>query len=370
MLTSPRRRTLRRAVAVAIGSGLLALIAVPTAASADTSYGSWNLSAAVSGTSVTASVAIASTANVTAEMSGVCVRDAKNRNVDFPASWWKSITGSGRTITQTATFAAGTYRYWACLKVDSVWQNVGAAKTFTVASVAAQSSGSSSMPVGNLPGLTQTLAEDFKVSLPRGTFPGAYSSHWLSYDGFTDTSKVGDYDQDIISVHDGVLDIYLHTKNGRPLGAAPVPLVNGEWGGQTYGRFSVRMKADPIEGYGTGFLLWNDSGNWADGEIDFPESSLTDVAKGYNHCPGNPSKNCLVVDSDARYSDWHTYTIDWRPDRLSFLIDGEIVGTTTENIPDKPLHWVMQVATTGTKPATSATGNVLIDWATIYRYTP
>jgi hypothetical protein len=225
------------------------------------------------------------------------------------------------------------------------------------------------MPVGDLDGWTQTFTEDFTTDLAEGSFPGSYGNKWLSYDGFTDTSKNGDYDQSILSVHDGTLDMHLQTIDGRPKGAAPVPLVDGQWGGQTYGKFSVRMKSDPVAGYGTGFLLWSDAEDWNQGEIDFPEGELSGTASGYNHCVGNPSSNCYIADTDARYADWHVYTINWTPDKLEFLVDDEVVGSTTESIPTDPMHWVMQVGTNGI-PDADASGHLLIDWATIYTYNP
>jgi hypothetical protein len=372
-------RAKKRIGGVAALAGVMMLIAAPPPANAATSFTVTNVGATVSGTSVTASATIKTSAATTAQLAGICARDSQNQDRDFPLSSSVLIPVAGVTMTKTATFAAGVYQYFACVYVGGVWTNLGTPKTFTVSAAPASAPPASApppssaapsgvaMPTGNLSGWTQTFTEDFTKTVARGSFPGPYGTNWLSYNGFTDTSAVGDYDQRIISAQNGTLDLYLHTENGRPKGAAPIPLVNGKWGGQSYGRFSIRMKSDSLPGYGTGFLLWTDSGNWADGEIDFPESGLADVVKGYNHCPGNPSKNCLVVNSTARYTSWHTYTIEWRPERLSFLIDGAIVGTTTSNIPSKPLHWVMQVATTGVKPAATTAGHLLIDWVTIHR---
>lgn len=46
------------------------------------------------------------------------------------------------------------------------------------------------------------------------------------------------------------------------------------------------MKVDNpyLSDYGVAWLLWPQSDNWPwDGEIDFPESSLTGTAHGYHH---------------------------------------------------------------------------------------
>ena len=365
---------------MAVLVGALLLVAHPGTASAAATLSVTSLKAIVTnGTSVTATTSIASSTRVTATYVTVCVRSSTGANQDFAGYSQVALSPTAKSLSFTATFAPGTYSYFTCVYTDNYWQVVGATKAFTTSNstVTPPPTGGGgaapsgvAMPVGNLPGWKQVFTDDFTIPLARGAFPGGYSNKWLSYSGFTDTSKVGDYDQSIISAQNGTLDLYLHTVNGRPKGAAPIPLVNGQWGGQTYGRFSVRMRADNLPGYGTGFLLWADSENWNDGEIDFPESGLDNVVKGYNHCPGNASVNCLVVNTNTTYSAWHTYTIDWTPSKLSYLIDNQTVGSTTSNIPYKPLHWVMQVATTGVQPAASTAGHLLIDWATIYTYSP
>ena len=227
---------------------------------------------------------------------------------------------------------------------------------------------SNSMPVGDLPLWRQVFTDDFTTDVAPGRFPGPYSSHWLSYDGFTDTSGVGDYDQSIISVHDGMLDLHLQTINGRPLGAAPVPLIDGRWGGQTFGRFSVRFRADQLAGFGTGWLLWPDSEQWSEGEIDFPEGALDGTIHAYNHCIGDPARACLQEDTGVSYLDWHTATIEWTPVRITYLLDGVVVASTQKSVPQTPFHWVLQTATTGIRPAPQTQGHVWVDWVAIYAY--
>ena len=53
------------------------------------------------------------------------------------------------------------------------------------------------------------------------------------------------------------------------LAAAPKPM---GWKGLTCGRFSVRYRSENIDGYKTAHLLWPESSNWNDGEIDFVEN--------------------------------------------------------------------------------------------------
>ena len=109
--------------------------------------------------------------------------------------------------------------------------------------------------------------------------------------------------------------MYVRTQDGQPQSAAVVPLVNGQWGGQLYGRYEVRFRSDEIPGYKLAFLLWPDTNNWAEGEIDFPEiGSLEsgntlyanvfpkgDLATGY---PG--ASVGFTTETEAANSGWHT----------------------------------------------------------------
>lgn len=346
------------------------MVSTGQVASAATPFSGSGLYAVVSGSSVTGAVTIASASPVNVAVATICVRNDGGQNFDFSGSTAR-ITPSGVTLTKTGTFPAGSYTYWGCVYSSGTWFDLGSHQSFTVGGATAGTTrGAASgvaMPKGNLSGWNQTYAEDFNTPVAYGAFPGPYAGTLMSYSGFSDAFHTGFFDQSIISVQNGALDIYLHTQNGRALGAAPIPLVNGQWGGQTYGKFSVRMRADALDGYGTGFLLWPDSGNTSDGEIDFPESGLSEGAKGYNHCLRAPTSNCMVVETNYQYSAWHTYSIEWTPKQLRFLIDDAVVGSTSNNIPSRPLHWVMQVATHGT-PSASTAGHLLIDWATIYSY--
>jgi len=224
------------------------------------------------------------------------------------------------------------------------------------------------MPTTAPAGWSQVLAEDFTTPAALGTFPGpAYAAHWDGYAGFTDTSGVGTYTPDrVVSVADGALDLNLHTENGKALVAAPVPQVDGKWGGWTYGRYSVRFRADDVPGYKTAWLLWPDSDDWNDGEIDFPEGDLDGSISGFVHQPGDPSSNALAIDTGASYTDWHTATIEWLPDGVTFFLDGEQVGHTDVS-PSTPMHLVLQTETSGQPPAEAA-GHVQIDWITLARH--
>lgn len=325
------------------------------------------LSASTSGTLVTAAATIGVTSKVSATLAGVCARNSGGGVVDFPLQA-ATLTPSGTTFQQTRSLAAGTYTYWACAKVSGAWHDIGTKKSFSVGVDSTAPSGQA-MPKGDLPGWRQTFTEDFTTNVAMGGFPGPYAHRWDAYNGFKDSSGNGRYSRNIISTHGGMLDMYLHTENGIHLGAAPIPLINnGKWGGQVYGRYSIRFKSDALPGYGAGWLLWPDSGDWNDGEIDFPEGYLNAKMQGFNHTVGNARVNHLVVSTGVTWTSWHTATVDWKPTGVSFILDGKTLATDTGSIPRKPLRWVLQTATSGPLPSASTAGHVLIDWVAVYAY--
>jgi beta-glucanase (GH16 family) len=59
---------------------------------------------------------------------------------------------------------------------------------------------------------------------------------------------------------------------------------------------------------------------------------------------------------------------------VKFLIDGQLLGEVTNaaEIPDTPMHWVMQTESNLDigKPSASAQGNLQIAWAAVWSYDP
>jgi beta-glucanase (GH16 family) len=221
------------------------------------------------------------------------------------------------------------------------------------------------MPIGDLPGWKQAYTQDFTTNVALGNFPGVYKGSVGAYpDGWKDTSKNGTYyPTKVHSVSGGVLDWFIRTENGLHLVSAPTPEIPAS--ARTYGRYAVRFRADPVPGYKTAWLLWPDSDNWSEGEIDFPEGGLNGRISGFSHCAGpNPQNNCLAVSTDKTYTSWHTAIIEWIPGRVTFILDGIQVGTTTNSVPSTPMHWVLQTETnlSSTPPPDSAAGHVQVDW--------
>jgi hypothetical protein len=234
------------------------------------------------------------------------------------------------------------------------------------------------MPLGNIPGWQQIFVDDFTTDVALGNFPSAVSDKWFAYpDGWLDTSKNGMYyPSKVISVHDGLMDLHLHTENGVHMVSAPVPKLRAgthRYGsGLSAGRYAVRFKADAMSCYKTAWLLWPDSEVWPkDGEIDFPEGNLDGTIDAFMHRQNATSGSDQdVYETNSTYSSWHTAVTEWRPEinDLKFYLDGNLIGHSTSRVPNTPMHWVLQTETSlsGCVPVDSTAGHVLIDWVAVY----
>lgn len=248
--------------------------------------------------------------------------------------------------------------------------------------------GADCLPVGDLPGWRQIFADDFEGSVPLGAWSGCsaktlvcsglpdpYRGRWWAYEeGWQDTSHNGVYSSArVLSIQDGVLDVYVHTEGGTHLVAAPLPLLHGSSGplGQRYGRYAIRFRTAPLHGYKMAWLLWPDSETWPrDGEIDFPETNLDGTISAFLHRQGATAGN----DQDAFFpgvpaaGGWHIAVTEWTADAVRFFLDGKLIGTSASRIPDTPMHWVIQTETNldGYPPADGVEGHVQVDWVAAY----
>lgn len=232
------------------------------------------------------------------------------------------------------------------------------------------------MPLGNIPGWDQVFADNFDTNVAVEKFPGEVSGKWSAYpDGWNDTHKNGTYmPSRVVSIHDGMMDLHLHTENGVRMVAALLPKIpggTGKQGGMQYGRYAIRFKADPLPCYETAWLLWPDSEIWpGDGEIDFPEGHLDGTINAYmHHMNGDSEGDQDEFPTTITYTSWHTAVLEWSPDEIVFYLDGKVIGKSKTRIPNTPMHWVIQTETAPPTciPKGVADGHVLIDWVVAYK---
>jgi Glycosyl hydrolases family 16 len=254
------------------------------------------------------------------------------------------------------------------------------------------------MPVGDIAGWRQVFTDDFTSTVDLGRFSGCRPSPtlaksncggvpasvrakwWVYPDGWRDSGTGTYYPSQVLSINHGDLDYGIHTTsiNGKQthLVAATLPKIQGAGanGGHVSGRFVIRFRASALPGYHLAFLLWPDSNNWPhDGEIDFPEGNLDGHILAFMHHRGAVRGDQQdVYRTNATFTSWHTAAIDWRRTYCRFILDGKVVGTSTAHIPDRPLHWVLQVnalggGLPGHEPAATTVGHVQIAWVAAYQ---
>lgn len=225
------------------------------------------------------------------------------------------------------------------------------------------------MPVGNLPGWNQTFAQDFNAPAAVGQVGAVYGSNMRGYSGFNDTSGNGAYTPDqVLSVSNSALDFYIHTVGGVHMVACPIPM---GYTNQVYGRYSLRMKSDPLAGYKVAFMLWPTSNTWGEGEVDFPEGALDGTMAINQHQTGaNPGSNAYSIDTGAVLTNgWVVFTVEWTPGHIKYYVDGvlQLVGTTF--IPTAGHRWTLQAETrldSANPPADTVAGHLQIDWMVGY----
>lgn len=202
---------------------------------------------------------------------------------------------------------------------------------------------------------------------------------------WTDTSGHGHYDPTVASIHDSMLDIHLHTRDGFPRVFAMTCLPQGGSAkGGVSGPFRrlVRARGDFMVGYKGVPLLWADlatsnAGLLTYGEIDFPESDYNARPKGYVHHinagGSNPygDQDVWSTPTGTTWQDWHDYLIDYRPGQfVEFFMDGVSIGKSTSRVPYTAMHANLQFETQldGGRPipSPSVDGHVYVDRVAIW----
>ncbi|MCP2341166.1 glycoside hydrolase family 16 protein [Actinomadura rupiterrae] len=149
---------------------------------------------------------------------------------------------------------------------------------------------------------------------------------------------------------------------------------------QRYGRWEVRLRADPGRGYSPVALLWPAHfGHPEKAEIDFTEIPDPTRHTADIHIHHGPTDQQATHQLHADFTHWHTIAVDWLPDHLTFWPDGHPTWTYTG--PLLPQHTTMGLTlqndqtcdrgpTACRDHTTPAKVTMDIDWIRIYPAPP
>lgn len=149
---------------------------------------------------------------------------------------------------------------------------------------------------------------------------------------------------------------------------------------QTYGKFQIRMKLPPGRGLWPAFWLEGADVNkvgWpACGEIDVVEvnNRHSKILTGFAHAP-HFNFEAIRELPESLYAEYHTYSVDWTPQGITWLIDGTQYAHMS-SYPgwafDHPFFLILELAVGGNWPgppnsSTQFPAHMLVDWIRVYR---
>uniref|UniRef100_UPI0022EB31EF glycoside hydrolase family 16 protein n=1 Tax=Falsiroseomonas oryzae TaxID=2766473 RepID=UPI0022EB31EF len=164
------------------------------------------------------------------------------------------------------------------------------------------------------------------------------------------------------------------------LSTAPYPNAPAGLGhGFLYGRVEIRAKTSvEVEGAGPCFLLWPTSNDHWPPEVDILETPKNGDGMFTNHWVGPNGEHFYASQFfELDHSQWHTYTLDWFPDRMTLYVDGVKVAETRENIPTEKMSVGLQghvgLENDGWYGNPNDTGvrsvDISVDWVRVSQYT-
>ena len=114
---------------------------------------------------------------------------------------------------------------------------------------------------------------------------------------------------------------------------------------QLYGRWEFRARTDKGRGRGSAILLWPQTENKDHGELDMMEVPREDRSMAHFVIHFSPQNKLAGTKMPGDYSQWHTFAMDWLPDRITWYVDGiKRFETTDRNvIPKVPMHLAVQL---------------------------
>jgi hypothetical protein len=185
-------------------------------------------------------------------------------------------------------------------------------------------------------------------------------NQWWLYDSVGHAGN-GRRTPDAITVANGELTIA-----GDDLGNSGGMALKGP--GQMYGRWEVCAESPPAAAaYHSVLLLWPDAEDWpVGGEVDFMEIAdpLRQTVSAALHFGPDDRRQESFFRKDA--TQWHSWAVEWTPDRIATYVDGVQWWETTDtaHFPPRKMHLCLQLDNFGGDPRGG--GQQTVDWVRQY----
>ena len=187
-------------------------------------------------------------------------------------------------------------------------------------------------------------------------------------------------DANPFSIDNGVLSLAIKPTPADVKGVVSKPFIAGQLltdrsFTQTYGYFETRAKLSNAPGVVSAFWMLPADGSWPP-ELDVAEvvGSNSDTLVMTSHSGSGTTPHWTDVPDTSQ--DFHTYAVDWEPDKLTWYFDNKQVAQ--QNTPadmNKPM-FMMLSALVGTAdtwtgaPVPGETGQMQVDYVRAYSHKP
>jgi beta-glucanase (GH16 family) len=224
-----------------------------------------------------------------------------------------------------------------------------------------------------LAGLPAVAASQQWQLVAQDNFTGPLAPHWSVYQGSPACCQATTWATSQVTEKDGRLVLSSVKQDGQwitgGISAAGWPAMV-----RTYGKYVARVRVDRGAGISAVALLWPKSNVWPP-EIDYYELSGLDADRTQEtqtvHRGPNDAKLRSVYQGDL--TQWHTVSVEWLPNSISYFVDNRLTGrvTNTAYIPHQPMWPAFQMQiqqnAAGQSIAT-ATGPVrmYVNWFAVY----
>ncbi|NKY57002.1 glycoside hydrolase family 16 protein [Nocardia flavorosea] len=225
-------------------------------------------------------------------------------------------------------------------------------------------------PQGDIEGWRQVFVDDFAGS-------SLNESDWGRYSGVPGGDPVSYWDPGHTVVRDGILVLQGYEKFGRLVTGGA-----GMWShAQQYGKWEVRVRADPSDAVTYHLLLWPENEIWPP-EVDFAESfgggrAYIDAFVHWTDAQGQAHKAKQALPGD--FTQWQTLGVEWLPGEIRYTLNGRVWGTETgDRVPSVPMWLGIQAQAGGCQKAladgmppcpwvgTPALTEIQVDWVSVY----